>query len=194
MEGLNAVFSNGSRVAVLRALYEADQPLTGRAVERATGLSNRTVMMGLHALTELGIALCTEERAAHFYTLNASHYLVAKAIKPAFEAEVLFWDDLQRLIRRVVRPRPMAAVATGPLARGEADFGGRLMLMMLFASGRERMRALSAMPRLSERIGDRYTMALEHHLLDVNTMDRDEHVPLWRRVEREGILLFGTLP
>jgi hypothetical protein len=31
-------------------------------------------------------------------------------------------------------------------------------------------------------------------MLDANTADLDEYETLWRRVEREGILLFGTLP
>jgi hypothetical protein len=65
---------------------------------------------------------------------------------------------------------------------------------MVFQSGQSRMRALSTMDRLSSALRERYAMTLEHHLLDINTMDRAQYVPLWRRVEREGILLFGTLP
>lgn len=194
MHGLNAILTSASRVAILRALYETDGPKSGRALERACGLSNRATMLALEHLVQMGVVNREIAGRAHQYTLNESSYLVAKALKPAFDAEVLFWDDLQRLIRRTVHPRPQAAVATGPLARGEAEYGGRLMLMMLFASSRERMRALAVMPRLATRVRERYAMALEHHLLDDNTMEREEYAPLWHRVEREGILLFGTLP
>ena len=194
MQGLNAILTSASRVAILRALYEANGPKSGRAIERACGLSNRATMLALEHLVEMGVVNREIAGRAHEYTLNEASYLVAKALKPAFDAEVLFWDDLQRLIRRTVRPRPQAAVATGPMARGETEYGGRLMLMMLFSSSRERMRALTAMPRLSEQVRARYAMALEHHLLDSTTMDRKEYGPLWDRVEREGILLFGTLP
>jgi hypothetical protein len=65
---------------------------------------------------------------------------------------------------------------------------------MLFSSGRNRLRSLGSIRSLADAIRDRYGMVLEHQLLDMNTMDRKEYIPLWRRVEREGILLFGTLP
>ena len=85
-------------------------------------------------------------------------------------------------------------MATGPLAREETEYGGRLILTMLFASGRSRIKSLATIRPLAEAIRDRYALVLEPHLLDVNTMDREEYIPLWRRVEREGILLFGNLP
>jgi hypothetical protein len=179
---------------VLRALNSSKEPLTGRGVERLCGLSNRATMLALEGLVEARVVHMEPEGRANFYTLNHGHYLVEKAIKQAFEAEELFWDDLRKTVRRVVRPKPLAVIATGPLAREETEYGGRLMLTMLFSSGRSRIRALSTIEDLAETIHDRYAMTLEHHLLDMNTMDREEYIPLWRRVEREGILLFGTLP
>ena len=98
------------------------------------------------------------------------------------------------VIRRHVRPRPTAAVATGPLVREETEYGGRITLTMLFENGKHRLRALLTMERLAEAIWDRHALDIEHHLLDPVTMEQDEYVPLWRRVAREGILLFGTLP
>ena len=179
---------------VLRTLYDADQPLTGRGVERLAGLSNRATMMALNTLVEAKAAYRENNGRTHLYTLNHNHYLVAKALKPAFEAEELFWDDLRKTVRRVVRPRPIAAVATGPLARDETEYGGRLILTMLFSTGRNRIKSLATIETLARTIHDRYALMLEHNLLDINTMNREEYVPLWRRVEREGILLFGTLP
>ena len=51
------------------------------------------------------------------------------------------WDDLRKIVRRVVHPRPIAAVATGPLARDETLSEGRIELSMVFSSGRSRLRA-----------------------------------------------------
>ena len=194
MHGLNFILANRSQLMVLRTLYYSDKPLTGRAVERLSGLANRTTMLALETLVAARAVYIEETTRANYYTLNHNHYLVAKALKPAFDAEEMFWDDLRKTVRRLVRPRPIAAVATGPLARDETEYGGRLMLTMIFSNGKNRIKSLATIRDLAETIRDRYALILEHYLLDTNTMDREEYVPLWRRVEREGILLFGTLP
>ena len=194
MHGLNTILGTQSKVFVLRVLLRAGKPLTGRAVERLSGLSNRATMLALDALVEARAVTRRASGRAYLFALNRNNYLVMKAIRPAFNAEEFFWDDVRKTVRRLVRPRPRAAVATGPLARDETEYGGRLILTMVFQSARSRMGALSTMDRLSSTTRERYAMTLEHHLLDINTMDRAEYVPLWRRVEREGILLFGTLP
>lgn len=194
MRGLDFILANRSQLMVLRALYDADSPLSGRAVERSSGLSNRATMKALNALVELRAVDVEIGGRAHRYRLNHDHYLVSRALEPAFDAEDGFWQDVARCIRRTVRPRPIAAVATGPLTRDETQYGGRLMLTMLFSSGRSRLRALATVRELAGVVLNRYAVVLEHQMLDLNTMDREEYIPLWRRVEREGILLFGTLP
>lgn len=179
---------------VLRALFHADEPVTGRELERRTGLSNRATMMALDSLLELAAVTCEQTAQANWYELNRDHYFVAKALKPAFDAEDLFWDDVRKTIRRVVHPRPIAAVATGALARDEMEDGGRLDLIMVFSNGRSRLRAFRQMEVLEEEIWTRYALAVGSTLIDVSSADDDEYDALWRRVEREGILLYGTLP
>lgn len=194
MHGLDHLIANRSQLMVLRALYHSGEPMTGRSVERATGLSNRATMTALEVLVDARAVAQTKETNRHLYSLNNDHYLVWKALRPAFEAEELFWADMAKIIQRTVRPKPIAAVATGPLVREETAYGGRITLTMLFAKKTDRIRCLSAVSRLAERLRERYDLAMEHHLLDMNTMDRKEYEPLWRRVENEGILLFGSLP
>lgn len=194
MQGLNYLLANRSQLVVLRTLYEAESPLSGRAVERASGLSNRAVMTALHTLTDANAVNCQVSPATHLYSLNHNHYLVAKALKPAFEAEEMFWVDVRKTVRRIVKPRPHAAVATGPLAREENEYGGRVTLIMLFSSGSNRIKSLASIQKLAQTFRDRYSLTLEHYLLDPRTMNRSENEPLWNRVEREGILLFGSLP
>jgi hypothetical protein len=194
MQGLDRLLSRPSQLLALRTLFHADQPLCGREVERRTGLSNRAAMVALDALVELAAVRCETTTRAHLYTLNRNSYLVARALKPAFEAEDVFWEDLRKTVRRVVHPRPIAGVATGPLARNETDPSGRLGLILIFSSGRNRIRAFRTMTALEEAVWDRYAVRINATLMDSNTADLDEHDALWRRVEREGILLFGTLP
>ena len=194
MHGLNRLLSKPSQLIVLRCLYHASEPLTGREVERRTGLSNRAVMLALESLSEMSAVHCENTPSANWYELNTTHYLIAKGLKGCFEAEDLFWDDLRKIIRRTVHPRPLAAVATGPLARDDSKIDSRVDLILLFATGHARLRGFRCMEKLAEAIWDRHAVNLGYELLDVNIMDNEENDALWKRVEREGILLFGTLP
>ncbi len=194
MNGLDLLLGKHSHLLVLRALYNADEPLSGREVERRTGLSNRAAMLALDALATLSALHVETTSRAHLYNLNRNHYLVSKAIRPAFEAEDLFWDDLRKLIRKIVHPRPIAAVATGPLARDESLASGKIEVSLFFTTGRNRIRAFHSTQELVDEVWDRYALDIESVLLDPNSMNQETHAALWRRIEREGILLFGTLP
>ncbi len=194
MHGLNVLITRYSQLLVLRTLYHAQTPLSGREIERRTGLSNRATMLALDALVDSFAVQFEESGNKHHYTLNRNNYFVAKGLKPAFEAEDLFWTDFTKTVRRHVLPRPIAVVATGPLARDESSLNTRIQLTMIFSTGRNRIRAFSCMDALNEAVTQRYAVSIDPVLLDVNNMDEDKNDALWRRVEREGILLFGTLP
>ena len=194
MHGLDSILSKASHLLVLRVLAHADEPLTGREVQRRCGLSNRATMLALEGLGDVSAVHIEQTSQANWYELNPNNYFVAKALKPIFECEDLFWDDLRKITRRNLTPRPTAAVATGPLARDEELSTGRIELTLVFSSGRNRIRAYSCADELADAIWDRYALNVEVNWLDTNNYTDDEYEPLWRRIEREGILLFGTLP
>ena len=194
MHGLNVLLAKPSHLLVLRELYHADEPMTGREIQRRTGLANRTTMLALESLSEASAVRCEVTPQANWYRVNSNHFLMEKALEPAFEAEDLFWDDLRKLVRRLVRPRPVAAVATGPLTRDDSLSDGRLEITMIFTSGRNRIRAFRCLDELIEAVWDRYALSVEANWLDINSVEQEEYEPLWRRIAREGVLLYGTLP
>ena len=98
MHGLDFLLSNRSQLRVLRVLSEAEGPLTGRAVQRAAGLANRATMNALHHLAELRALHMTPHGRAQLYELNRNHYLVERALLPAFTTEELFWEDVARTV------------------------------------------------------------------------------------------------
>ena len=194
MNGLDLILSKASHLLVLRELFHAEEALTGREVQRRCGLSNRATMLALEALVACSVARCESTPQANWYTVNRNNYFYTKAIKTAFEAEDLFWDDLSKLIRRIVRPRPIAAVATGPLARDAKAVTSRLELTLIFNSGRNRVRAFRSLDEFVDAAWERFAVNVDVNWLDANSVDNDEFSPLWRRIEREGVLLYGTLP
>ena len=194
MHGLDIILCKASHLLVMRVLYHAEESLTGREIQRRCGLSNRATMLALDALADASVVRCEITSQANWYELNTGNYFFAKALKPAFESEDLFWDDLRKLVRKAVKPRPVAAVVTGPLARDESESTGRLEITMLFSSGRNRIRAFRCFDDVVDAVWDRYALNVELNWIDTNTVDDEDYEPLWRRIEREGVLLFGNLP
>ncbi len=200
MQGLTPILGRQSHLAVLRVIRYAQAPLSGREVQRASGLSNRAAMQALGNLTTVGVLLKTVQGNAHFFSGNPRHYLWTKAVCPALDAEVGFWDDLRKTIRRHMHPKPEAAIVTGPLARSP-DPGSRppdhkdvLEIHLLFATGRQRLQAYRALERLKENLRARYALDSRVTFMDIRTMNDPEFSPLWSRIAREGLLVFGKLP
>ncbi|MCF7837359.1 MAG: hypothetical protein K9N49_01895 [Candidatus Marinimicrobia bacterium] len=193
MQTLDRLLGKQSHLRLLRTLYGAETPLSGRDLQRRTGLSNRATMQALGALCAIGAVERWQEGTRYRHRLNTGHYWVAKVLAPAFEAERQFWQDLARTIRKHLRPRPMAAVLTGSLARQGEPVNARLDLVLLFQNGRTRLAACRGLPVLTAALACRYALPSSVTLVDLNSMDRQEYDALWRRVEREGLLLFGNL-
>lgn len=199
MQGLTRILGRQSHLAVLRVIRNAESPMSGREVQRACGLSNRAAMLALNALTEQGVLLKTLQGNAHLFSGNAKHYLWTKAICPALDAETGFWDDLRKTIRRSMHPKPDAAMVTGPLVRNPKPSPPVpnetvLEIHLLFASGRQRLQAYRSLDRLQENIRSRYALNAWVTFMDVRTMDDPEFQPVWSRIAREGVLVFGKLP
>lgn len=193
MHGLDILYGTRSRLAVLRVLYFADEPISGREVQRRADLSNRSAMTALADLADRRIIHCDYTATRNLYRINRGNYYVRKVLRPGFEAETYFWDDLRRIVRRIVKPRPVAAVASGPIARREDLPTGLVTVTLLFETGHERIRALKTVPRLQAEIKDRLTLDSSVRPLDANNMHDERFDPLWREIEREGLVLFGTL-
>lgn len=171
-----------------------ETPLTGREIQRRAGLSNRATMLALDQLFDASVVLCDTTPSAHFFRPNPRNYLWTKAVRPALEAEEAFWEDLRKTVRRHVSPRPEAAMVTGALVRDERAESGKLDLHLLFEGGRQRLQAYRCVERLSERVRERHALEISCTFMDMRTMDDPEYRDLWRRIAREGVLLFGKLP
>lgn len=195
MQSLDRIVAKSSQLRVLRVLYHhaSSHPLSGRQIQKKCGLSNRATMLALEELMSISVVQMTPSGNAHLFQLNPGHYFVTKAIKPMFEAEVLFWADLGKTVRRKVTPRPVAAIATGAPVRTETLLDGKIELVIIFSTGRNRIRAYPSLEGLKQAVFERHALTIDPVLIDVNSMYREENNALWRRIEREGIQLFGKL-
>lgn len=194
MHSLNPILGKMSHLRVLRVLHHSKEKLSGREIQRKCGLSNRATMMALEELTAKRVLRAEITSVHYFYEPNPKSFLWTKAIRPALDAEELFWDDLRKLVRRSVKPVPEAAMVTGNLARNEAAESGLIDLHLLYEGGRQRLQAYSCLDRLRDKVDERYALEISVTFMDMRNMDDPEFQILWKRIAREGVLLFGKLP
>jgi hypothetical protein len=194
MHGLNPILGKISHLKVLRVLHRAKVKLSGREIQRRSGLSNRATMMALEALSAKRILRSEITSVHYFYEPNPQSFLWIKSVRPALDAEELFWDDLRKLVRRTVKPVPEAAMVTGVLTREESSESGMLELHLLYEGGRQRLQAYRCMERLRDKVDQRYALEITVTFMDMRNMDDPEFQALWKRIAREGVLLFGKLP
>jgi hypothetical protein len=193
MQALNAILGKASHLRVLRVLHRAAEPITGREIQRRCKMSNRAVMLALEELSRLSVVICEAHAGHHDYQINQQHYFWKRGIRPALESEEHFWEDLRRLVRRALNPRPIAAIVTGPIARDEPDAEEILQLHLLFQTGRDRLQSYRGLPKLRDQSLSRYSLGIHATFMDLRNMDDSEYRSLWRRIAREGVLLFGDL-
>ena len=194
MHGLNPILGKISHLKVLRVLHRAKVKLSGREIQRRSGLSNRATMMALEALSAKRILRSEITSVHYFYEPNPQSFLWIKSVRPALDAEELFLDDLRKLVRRTVKPVPEAAMVTGVLTREESSESGMLELHLLYEGGRQRLQAYRCMERLRDKVDQRYALEITVTFMDMRNMDDPEFQALWKRIAREGVLLFGKLP
>jgi hypothetical protein len=151
-------------------------------------------MLALEKLCQQNVLVVDATASEYWFKPNPGNYLWLKAVRPALEAEEGFWDDLRKLVRRSVKPVPEAAIVTGVLAKEQDSATGPIELNLLYEGGRQRLQAYRCLERLREKVDQRYALEISVTFMDMRNMDDPEFQTLWRRIAREGVLLFGKLP
>lgn len=110
-----------ARVAALRVLAGAGEPLTQREVARRAGVQHRSIQLALDDLVALGVSARQAGGRDYLVTLNTRHRL-APAIQTLFAAEATHFLDLRRRLTGVAEasaPRSglLAVALFGSMAR-----------------------------------------------------------------------------
>ena len=155
---LDAILGSVAKVRLLRVLVPLDRLVSGREAARLAGLSHRAVL-ALDELTALGLLERRTTSGGHtnLYRFNRSSAL-APVIVALFDAERERTATILRRIAAVLRRvgTVESAVVFGSQARGEAEAGSDLDLLVLTASGdRERVHdaIAEAAPALEAELG-----------------------------------------
>lgn len=151
---IGALFGGPGRVAVLRALADADSPLTGRQIARLTGVSHSGANRALEHLASAGVVRRTAVGPALVNELDRDSDVVAHILLPALEAEERIASvraaesggvPREVVLRLVEGFDPVRIILFGSRARGEADEGSDFDLLVVLPEVADRHAATVAM-------------------------------------------------
>ena len=137
---LDLVFAAPSHVAILRALLDAAEGMSGRQVARLAGINHQTCALALGRLEQLGVVRRQGSGQSQFFQLNREHRLVRDLLLPLMKGEREVFPRIGRRLAELVAGRCRRALVFGSVARGE-EGGDSDLDLLLVAEGPRRLTA-----------------------------------------------------
>ena len=183
---LDAVLSAPSRLAVLRALFRAKSPLSGRALARLAGINHQGAAVALAALAKLGRVERRPAGRSDQWRLDRSRWLMSELLLPLLAREAEHADAVAGALKKALRGKAAAVLLGGAAAKGRLEPGRPVELVVVeSAAGR---RALSeAIRALTALLKERWSLGLDVRVLARREAARAVALDdLWELLPNEG--------
>jgi len=191
---VDEILRSWSRVAVLRALLDARTGCTGNEVARRAGMSPLAALKALSSLELLGIVYRQRGGRDHIFTLNRSHFMVARGLAPLYEAELAMPGALRGMLAKLLQRRVESGFIFGSVARKEetAESDLDLCCIVQTESGGELVRQV--LERNCHMLRERFGVKLAPFIITSIEFRKRARSPLMVGMMRENILVAGRPP
>ncbi len=190
--GPEELFRSPGQISVLRVLFHAGKPLTGRQVQRLAGLANLAAMQSLRKLADLSIVSCRRAGRAYQYELKRDHWAVEKLIAPLFENEGKGIDLAVELLAGKLRGECLAAYLYGSALNAGTGPAGDLDLFVVVKREEDKNSLeKDVLPGLAEDVSRRFGLFLEPNVVSREELSRSKVSKLAREIVRTGLRLRG---
>lgn len=185
---LDWIFSAPSNIAVIRALKDNKEGMSGRAVARAAGFTHQACRQALSKLEAMGIIVRQGSARTQLIRLNFDHVLVRDALLPLLRAEKHMVTMIRKSIRREFEQHARSATLFGSVARKEDEPGSDLDILLI-ADGKDKSRLLDKAHDFGNRFTSQYGIRLSPMVVTV----REAHAkhqrpdPLFKNILSHGI-------
>lgn len=183
---LDAVLSAPSRLAVLRALFRARSPLSGRALARLAGINHQGAAVALAALAKLGLVERRPAGRSDQWRLDRRRWVMSELLLPLLEREGEHADAVADAIRKALRGKAAAVLIAGAAAKGRLAPGQTLELVAVEAPGGGRALG-DAVRGLAALMNERWSLELAVRVLSRREATRAVALEdLWELLPVEG--------
>ncbi|MBM4160313.1 MAG: winged helix-turn-helix transcriptional regulator [Ignavibacteria bacterium] len=190
---LDQVFSTWSHIAVLRALQDYAQGITGREIARASQMNHRSCLKALGRLEDLGVVVRLRGGRDHLFSLNRNHVLVTEGIIPLVKLERGFFESLTKLLTKELGPLAESLILFGSVAKKTETAQSDLDLCIVLANGTRKLTARKRLESLAPLIRRKYGANLAPFFLSRSEFlqrAKKRHPPV-SSIVKEGIVIAG---
>lgn len=120
---LDAFFSNGSRVAVMRALWKSRGPSSGRALARGARVNHQAAAKALAVFEAFGVARRGGSGRNTLWALNRSSALFLYVLEPVFAVEEKFALSVVGVLQARLLRVAAGVIIHGSAAKGRLEAG-----------------------------------------------------------------------
>ena len=190
---LDEVLAAWSHLAILRALQDAAQGMSGRELARQAGLSHQAGDRAIARLEKLHILKRQRSGRAHFFTLNRSHQLVIKALLPLLVAERQFFPELCAAIRKRLGKSALAIILFGSVARKQENAASDLDLCFVVRHAKDKTLLQTAVHQTAPVLFQRFGAKLAPIFLTVAEFQKKakRYSPPIGDILNEGVVISG---
>jgi predicted nucleotidyltransferase len=128
---LDRLFSNSSHIAILHALQDVQQGISGRAIARQAGINHQACAVALKNLESLGVLERQGSGRTQLVRLNFDSHLVKDLVLPLLSGEKdLFKEALKNISKHFGRD-VLTCTLFGSVARGQDVLGSDMDVLFI---------------------------------------------------------------
>lgn len=191
---LDLVLSAPSHIAILRALKDVKEGLSGREVARRAGINHQTCAEALARLESRGIVTRIGSGYTQLFRLNRENNLFQTVIGPMLKAEREQFLLMQEDLARVVEGHCLSGVLFGSVARKEDTPESDLDVALIVE--RKTQKLPEVIQALVIRGMEKWGVRVSPIILTRAEFSRraNKKDPLVSDIVREGIVVYGKHP
>lgn len=190
---LEHLFPAPGQISVLRAMWKAPAPVTGRQVQQLAGVHNLTATRCLSDLERLGLVQRRAAGRAYLYSLKRSHRLVRHLVDPIFKAEEAAPTRFAGELARALRGQCLSAVVYGSVARGEAHSASDVDLFVVVKDHKAVEHFVQrTQPGIEKLVRNGWSLMLEVNVKTKSQLFESWNSPLVKKILKEGHVVAGS--
>jgi predicted nucleotidyltransferase len=192
------VLGQRSKVRLIKALYKARMPLSGRHLAKICKLNHRTCLLSLKDLEKEGIIRSRSVGKSLLFEINKSNYFVRSALSKLFEAEDRLLDSaLQKLLKKAKgKPGFASLILYGSIVKGEETPDSDIDLAVVLRKSEDRKKAAKFFEKINPLFTSMFGNVLSPYFISKRDFQKRFRMnqPLIREIARTGKVIFGIGP
>ncbi len=190
---LNEIFSTYSNIAVLRAIQDNRQGLSGREISKKADLSAPSCIQALNKLERLKLVTKQKGGRDHLFTLNFSNVVLNEAIIPILEFERNWLNRILGEIKKVLKNDSLSLILFGSVARSEENYESDFDVAIILKESKTSSQLDDKVTRLSIQLNNKFGISLSTISLSLNNFKKraNKNLPPVNNILTDGKVFSG---